>query len=213
MADKDLENLPSELKYCYQKALTAFEKKDFDYAIQISTQALDLKFDFKEARFILHMCKREKAGSAKTGFIKTALNTLKDTVFYIQALVSRFDGAPERQIEKYEKLLTHEPNNKHILHLMAAVFMKNSLQEPARFIFEEIYAIDPKDVIALRNLGKLYYKKGLIEKSRSMYKKLLGLKSNDFEAEKALKDLDALKTIEQSFKDKDTGSFEIRTDL
>ena len=96
---------------------------------------------------------------------------------------------------------------------MAELFLKNNLIEQALFIFEETYKLNPHDIGTLKNLGAIYKKRGSIEKSKFFYREVLKFKPDDFAAEKYLRDLDALKTIEKDFKDTDIGDFEIKKDL
>ena len=49
-----------QVKEYYNKGLLAFEKKNYDYAIELFSQALTLKKDFADARHYLRLSEQRK---------------------------------------------------------------------------------------------------------------------------------------------------------
>ena len=54
-----------ELKEFYNKGLLAFEKQNYDYAIEIFSQILSSQYDHLEARHYLHLSLQKKAEGSR----------------------------------------------------------------------------------------------------------------------------------------------------
>ena len=88
----NIENLPPDIKNNYQKAISAFDRKNYDYVINLLTQVLNLKFDFAEARHLLHLSRREKYKATPGSPLKNILCGIKNCVRYMNATLSENKG-------------------------------------------------------------------------------------------------------------------------
>ena len=66
-------------------------------------------------------------------------------------------------------------------------------------VFEEIRVINPNSIVALKNLGQIYSQLDNYSAARKCYETILKIVPHDPEAEKGIKNLDALGTIKDSF--------------
>ena len=63
-----------DLKEFYDKGILAFEKQNYDYAIEIFSQIISSKYDHLEARHYLHLSLKNRAGDAAPSFITNIIN-------------------------------------------------------------------------------------------------------------------------------------------
>jgi tetratricopeptide (TPR) repeat protein len=213
MAEYSIENLPEELKNLYKKAITAYDRKNLDYCIELASRALREKFDFKEARKLLHLAKKDKYSQKPRGIAGRLFACFAAIPKYIKAAFLKIKSDYKASIEGLEDALGINPYDEYALKKMASLFLLLNLRDNALYIYAEAYQLRPGDIEVLRNMAGLYHKKGKTEKAKDFYKKILVVKPHDYEAEKAIKDLDIIKTIEKSFSDQDDGEFEIKRDL
>lgn len=183
----------------YNKGLLAFEKKNYDYAIELFAQALSIKRDFADARHYLRLSEQRKVKSEPKNIVNTLVIKLRNLPFLIQAIIYDIKNGSNHAIDKYEKILRTEPNNIYILTRLAQDLLKERDVESALKTFEVIKLVDPKNIIALKNLGQLYSQMENYSSARSCYQTVLKLSPHDAEAEKGIKNLDALGAIKDSF--------------
>src|SRR5277367_1039650 len=74
MPEKTLNDLPRELRMLYNKGYEAFQRENFDYAIELFNQILIKEPANYECRQSLRLAQNGKSG-AKTGFFKRALSS------------------------------------------------------------------------------------------------------------------------------------------
>jgi len=195
MADEQL----NQAKEYYNKGLFAFEKKNYDYAIQLFSQALSLKKDFAEARHYLRLSEQRRLQAEHQSIVTTILNKIKNLPSLIQSIIYDIKNNSDCAIEEYEKILKTEPNNIYILTRLAQDLLKERDMQSALKTFEVIKLIDPKNIVALKNLGQLYSQMENYSAARESYQAILKVSPHDVEAEKGIKNLDALGAIKESF--------------
>lgn len=188
-----------EVKQYYNKGLLAFEKKNYDYAIELFSQALALKKDFADARHYLWLSEQRKFQQNPPGTITIFLNKVKNLPFLLKAILLDIKNQPAQSIDEYEKILRNEPNNTYILTRLAQDLLKERDESSALRVFEEIRLINPNNIVALKNLGQIYSHLDNYSSARQCYETILKIVPHDPEAEKGIKNLDALGAIKQSF--------------
>src|SRR5271156_1379626 len=70
MAEKLIGQIPRPVREQYQKGMTAFERKNFEYAIAIFNQVLAQEPAFFECRQALRVSQHKKAGGSTSFFKK-----------------------------------------------------------------------------------------------------------------------------------------------
>jgi len=94
----------NDLKEFYNKGILAFEKKNYDYAIEIFSQILSSKYDHLEARRCLHLSLRNKAGNAAASFITKALNSANRLIMMlpVEAMLKKTTYPPRwKALKRY----------------------------------------------------------------------------------------------------------------
>ncbi|MFH1854028.1 MAG: hypothetical protein ABH815_01825 [Candidatus Omnitrophota bacterium] len=190
-----------DLKEFYNKGVLAFEKKNYDYAIEIFSQILSSQYDHIETRHYLHLSLRNKSGIDSSSPITKAINTLNRVLgmLGVGAMLKK-DNAPAA-LESLENILAKNPNDTEVLKKIADIFYKKNLLNNAIQNLEEAKSIDSKDIETLKKLGELYLKKEDYQNGKANYEAALNINPNDTEVLKSLKNLDALGTIQREFKD------------
>lgn len=190
---------PQELKEFYNKGLLAFEKKNYDYAIQIFSQIVSSQYDHMEARHYLHLSLKNKAGAASVSFVSKAINFVNRffLMLPVEAMLKKDNIAAA--LEGLEKILLKNPDDTETLKKISEVFYKNGILVNAIQNLEEAKSIATKDIEILKRLGELYLKKEDYQNAKSNYEAALKINPNDTDVLKSLKNLDALGTIKREF--------------
>jgi len=176
------------------KAQESFNKRNYDYAIDLSRQILESNPENHIARKILR--------SSLVG--KYELQVTRPSA--ILALVTGFIPIMKINIfsvlKKYNKVLEagEEFLSKNPFSIWGRFVVANSLQQlnyidSAIEEFELLNDIKASNIKVLKSLGNLYRLKEDIKKSTQYYQMALSLRPSDLETARALKDLSALGTL------------------
>jgi tetratricopeptide (TPR) repeat protein len=193
-----------QAKEYYNKGLFAFEKKNYDYAIELFSQALIIKRDSAQARHYLHLSAQNKSRQHPPTKLHSLLQKIWNSPLLLKAVILDIKKHFSSAIDVYEKILKSDPNNIFILTRLARDLLKQEDSASALNVFEEILAIDHNNIPALKNLGQLYSQSDNYPSARKCYEAVLKLVPHDQDAEKGLNNLAALGAIKESF-GKDTG--------
>ena len=188
-----------DLKEFYNKGALAFEKKNYDYAIEIFSQIVSSKYDHLEARHYLHLSLKNNKGANPPSFIMNIVNSINRFLGTLSAEALLKKGNVSGALEKLEKIISGNPNDTHTLKKMAELFYKKNLIPHAIQNLEEAKSINPKGIDILKKLGEIYMRKEDYKNAKSNYEQALKINPSDTEALKSLKNLDALGTIQREF--------------
>jgi len=187
-----------ELKEFYNKGTLAFERKNYEYAIEIFSQILSSSYDHLEARHYLHLSLKNKIGVASS-FITNTLNSINRSVGILSSEVLMKKGNIQEALEKLEKIIAGNPYDTCALKKIADIFYKKGLIPHAIQNLEEAKSINPNDTGVLKKLGEVYLKKEDYKTAKSNYEQALKINPKDTEVSRSLKNLDALGTIQREF--------------
>ena len=184
-----------ELKEFHNKGLLAFEKQNYDYAIEIFSRILSFQYDNLEARHYLHLSLRKKLEGSKPS-ITSPISKL--------FLTMQADGMLKKDnipgsLETLEKIIASNPNDSEILKKIADIFYKKGMALHAITNLEEARLANPKDIDVLKKLGELYVKKEDYRNAKAIYESALKINPSDTEVLRSFKNLDALGTIKHEF--------------
>jgi tetratricopeptide (TPR) repeat protein len=184
-----------ELKEFYNNGLLAFEKKNYDYAVEIFSQIISTQYDHIEARRYLHLSLQKKLEGSKPS-LSYPINKI---FLSMQANAAMKKDDIPGCLEILEKIISSNPSDSEILKKIADIFYKKGMNLNAISNLEEAKTVNPKDVDALKKLGELYVKKEDYRNAKSVYESALKINPNDTEVLKSLKNLDALGTMKHEF--------------
>ncbi|MFH1245271.1 MAG: tetratricopeptide repeat protein [Candidatus Omnitrophota bacterium] len=192
-------SIPANVNEYYNKGLLALEKKNYDYAIELFSQALLLRKNFPEARHYLHLSAQRKITERPPALFNVIFNKLQNYIFLMKAILLDTRKLFSLAINEYEKILRSDPMNIYVLNRLAQNLLKENDAASALKILEEIKTIDPHNLNALKYLGQLYSQMDNYSEARQSYEAILKIRPHDAEAEKGIKNLDALGAIRESF--------------
>lgn len=192
--------IPTEARDYYEKGVAAIKRENYDYAVELLSAALALKQDFAEARYFLWLALWEKQKKIADPLkIRSAFAKIFALFLVVKSISLQKSGKTWEAIYQLEKAMKADPSNTKILNAIAERLLSEKQTLNAIKILEAIPLIDKKDYKALGKLGKLYKSIENYDKARAYYQATLNVNPNDTEAERAIKDLDALNTLKGSF--------------
>ena len=204
MADAPKE-IPQEIKAYLIKAEDAFKKHNYDYAIELYNNALELDKTINLTRHYLHITKIKMAQENPPSFIALGLNKAKGQAIVLKAKKLESRDKMNEAIDEYEKALSVDSLNTKTLCRMGGLFDQLDNREAAIMTLQEALMVNPDDLTALKELGRLFKEKEEFDKARQYFSHAQKLKPTDAEILQGLKDLSALQTIDRGgWQDQDT---------
>jgi tetratricopeptide (TPR) repeat protein len=202
--------LPEEIKDRYEKATMAIDKKNYDYAIELLTQIINIKPDFAKGRQLLRLAEIRKFEENTPNIIIRVISRALSCFAVLMAIVNETKGDHHAAITSYENILRRDPKNTAVLVKLGKLLNIEGMKEASAVTLESTVNISAKNPIAYEILGEVYSDLGNYDRARFCFKKVLELRPHDTNAERGLKNIDALTTIDKSFDKKDDGGFRIR---
>src|SRR5580658_4894646 len=127
MAEKMIGQIPRPVRDQYQKGMTAFERKNFEYAIAIFNQVLAQEPAFFECRQALRVSQHGKSGGGIT-FFKKMLSGAGSSPLLAKAQMQK---DPLESMKTAEQVLNNDPNNSAAHKLLADAAMAAELPKTA----------------------------------------------------------------------------------
>ncbi|MBI2193273.1 MAG: tetratricopeptide repeat protein [Planctomycetes bacterium] len=183
----------------YERAAQAAERGNFDYAVELFNQLLTVQPDFVKARRDLRNTQRRQVqenGGMSLGVKVSAV--LKGLVPLVKIGIYTFSKKKqEERMQECEKFLRHNPDCSLVLQALAQSAAEAKYFDTSILVYEDVKEKYPKNIHAIRNLARIYKERGDIDKAAECFRRVLEQRPIDIEAEKALKDLAALKTMKE----------------
>ncbi|MFA5148598.1 MAG: tetratricopeptide repeat protein, partial [Candidatus Omnitrophota bacterium] len=155
MSDDPLNALPKQIKDYYDKGITAIQRENFAYAVDLFSSALALKEDFAEARYYLWYSLWENSKRHSNIFSKI-LGKVTSTVLSMQAMSMQKTGKTSQAIYTYEKAMRADPGNTSVLNAIADCLISGGQTLAAIKILEGVPLINNNDYTCLKKLAGLY---------------------------------------------------------
>ncbi len=181
----------------YQKAKEAFDRSNFDYAQALLKNLLISYPDFQKARSLLRVTQIKRMDAKKDSKLKEYLNEmlLIPLRLRIILLISRDQWISA--VDALEKMFQVNPSSVFALKKFSECAAALNWNQAAIDALEILKKTITSDVKVINLLAHLYAKVKNLEKARKLFEEALRLSSSDPVALRGLKDLAAMKTIEQ----------------
>ena len=193
MPEKNVNEIPRDVRELYQKGSVALQRQNFDYAIAIFTQVLQREPAFLEARQALRAAQFKKAGGS-TGFLKKVLGGASSSPLVAKAQVILRKN-PMEAMQIAEQILSGDPSSSAAHKILAEAALEADLPRTACFSYEILLKNSPKDFDLAMAYGKALSQAGQIAKAETVYTDLMRAYPLKAEIAEALKDLSARKTL------------------
>ncbi|MBI4576953.1 MAG: tetratricopeptide repeat protein [Planctomycetes bacterium] len=174
----------------HEKALDALRKRNYDYAVDLFQQVLQLDPNDVEARKQIRETVIKDAQENGTA--------IGGPMAYVKGLGPLFKlllfGAIKKNEEcaiAAEQFLVHDPANALALTKLGGALFREGYNEGAIATFEWLLQVKKNHLTALRFLGRLYQATGDLKKASYYYERVRQVNPTDAEAAKAVRDLAA----------------------
>ncbi len=175
-----------------QKADEALRRRNWDFAIEVYQQLLELDPDLAEARGGLRQALKRRAEASKGGKLFRALAGAGPLAMAKTLAKAGKHGAAAKSLENY---LSSNPLDEEGNLLLGICCESAGWAKSARAVYEFVAEIAPKNPEGLKRAGALSYRQGDHAKALEYYERALQADPRDQEALKARKDLAAERAL------------------
>ncbi|HEY0550950.1 MAG TPA: tetratricopeptide repeat protein [Verrucomicrobiae bacterium] len=196
MPEKPLNVIPRQLRDQFEKGRVAFQRNNFDYAINILTGVLKMEPGFFDARQALRAAQVKKTGGGQTGFFKKMIGGATSQPAITKAQLSLRKN-PLEAIEAAEEILNGDPWSTGAHKLLADAAMEAGLMKTAILSLEILYKNNPKDREMALQLADAYTQAAQNDKAEKVYTDLLRIRPNDPEISQLAKNVSARQTLHE----------------
>lgn len=179
-----------------QKAEESVRRRNFDFAIELYGQLLEIEPDQGEARAGLRQALKKRHEAKKGG--SRFLNALGGAAPLAMAKAMRKAGRHDAAVKSLESYLAVNPLDEEGNLLLGRSLEDASHFKSARAVYEFLAEIAPKSPEALKRAGAMTARMGDHVKALEYYERALQADPRDQEAIKARKDLSAERALSGS---------------
>jgi len=193
MAEQEAPKIVQELM---EKAEEAFRRKNFDYAVELLGQAVDIKPDYPDSRRRLREVELTEFEQRTTpAFLHRIISGITNAIPLIMASIQISSKKYKQAMTACEKILKRDPHNTGALVNLARAAESLNYLDVAVQSMEIARKLKPQNPRIIRRLGFLYKANEQIDQAKACFQSILARTPNDKEANQTLKDLAALGTI------------------
>jgi tetratricopeptide (TPR) repeat protein len=180
----------------YKRAEEAFQKRNYDYAVNLFQQILLIQPDHSQSRKALKLTILKKfQEQGAPGMIKMKLLRGKIEVEL------RTSKDPAKKTEALQKYLCEDPGNAKIRTMLADLLLQKGHSEGAAVEAEMAMADDPANVAAAKILVASYRNLGKVKEAQAVLERVSSHMKEDRELERLQRDLAAMQTMKAGFTD------------
>lgn len=193
MPEKSSNEVPRNVRELFEKGQLAYQRNNFDYAIQILNGVLDQEPGFFEARQLLRATQIQKP-KEKTGLFRKLVGGAGNAPALAKGQLALRNN-PKEALSAAESILNSDPNNTSAHKLLAEAATALGLVQTAVMALEIAIAAEPDDSKVARNLADLYFQQDQLSKAEELYKRLQTHRPGDTELAQVLKNLAARRML------------------
>ena len=179
----------------FDRGSEAFERGNWELAIVVWQQLLQLQPDHTDARKMLREAENRKWAQNGSGAGAKVMAVVAGTGSILAYIIHALSKNHDRAMIDCEKVLARDPNCTFILWALARAAANGDHVNTAILTIEYILSRDPKNKSALRQVARLYEDADDIARAIDAWQKLKVSIPNDREAQTKLRDLAAMKTM------------------
>ena len=195
MAGEKTDQQAQQAQNFFNKGVAAFERGNFDIAIDLLMQCVTFSPGFSRARRVMRAAQIAKFKKEKKGKMAAQVQEFSAMVLRMKIAGLLKAGKTDAALLECEKLLTMNPLQSQNVELAVATADAAGHPEAALFTVEAAYENNPDDMVLLRRVADYYMAVGDYTKARDAYVKLNAFLPNDQTIFKQLKDAEARMTM------------------
>ena len=196
MEEITLDKVPRKIRDQYEKSMSALERGNIGYAMDMLSSIISLEPRFLLARKSLRVAQLKQLLASKPTDMTHQLASLK-SMFAVMGVQGKIKKDPRAALAGAEKLLAADVLNFPFLKLFAEAADAAGMPEAAVQTLEVVRPHFPKNVDFLRLLAKLYLDTGNPAGARDCYDLVVKLRPGDQAALKQFKDTSAVASMKQ----------------
>ena len=196
MEEITLDKVPRKVRDQYEKSMSALERGNIGYAMDMLSSIINLEPRFLLARKSLRVAQVKKLLASKPTDMTHQMASLKG-MFATMGVQGKIKKDPKAALAGAEKLLAADVLNFPFLKLFAEAADAAEMPEAAVQTLEVVRPHFPKNVDFLRLLAKLYLDTGNPAGARDCYDLVVKLRPGDQAALKQFKDTSAVASMKQ----------------
>ncbi|MBI2511109.1 MAG: hypothetical protein HYV96_03975 [Opitutae bacterium] len=193
MSEQTVASLEPRWQKLVESARTAFERGNYDYAIELSREVLAAAPGCLPVRK-LQRAAQLKRGSGGGGFFAKALSVVSTAPFLVSGN-SSLATAPAKALASAQKILDADPRSAPGLRLLGRAASALGWHETAVFAFEALRESAPDDLANLVALGRAHLSARRAEAAMRCAEAALARESIDAAAQALLKDASVAQTM------------------
>ena len=195
MAGEKTDQQAQQAQNFFNKGVAAFERGNFDIAIDLLMQCVTFSPGFSRARRVMRAAQIAKFKKEKKGKMAAQVQEFSAMLLRMKIAGLLKAGKTDAALLECEKLLTMNPLQSQNVELAVETADAAGHPEAALFTVEAAYENNPDDMLLLRRVADYYMAVGDYAKARDAYVKLNAFLPNDQTIYKQLKDAEARLTM------------------
>ena len=195
MAEKSLKDISNDLRSLFRKGEEALQRENYDYALTLFGQILDKEPTCTECRSELRRAQSQKAGKAG-GFFKKAFSLAGASPQLAKAQFA-LKKNPFEALQIAEQILNSDPHNASAHKIFAEAALAAELPRAALLSLESLVKLSPGDKALTLQLATALAKLGDTNRAERIMTELCRAHPIDGELAKHLKNISALRTMEE----------------
>lgn len=190
-------DLPPQLKYFYDKSLESFQRKHYDYALEMSKAVIKQAPHYVPAYELAYRSASHLKKIENRNFLRGLFSLIKANYFRILAGIHLLNKKVDRAHWYIVQGLTEAPSDHRLLKNWLDLSMKQGWLDTAIIPAKALCETNPKRIDGFIFLSSLYLKKGAVDHAKSAIQKGLMLHPADPQLTRRLKEIEAEKTMQR----------------
>jgi len=195
MAEKNLNELPRDLRMLHTKATDAIARENYDYAIDLLNQILSREPAMHECRRTLRGAQVRRAGNSRGMFKKFLSGASASPLVAKGQLALRRD--PVEALQVAEQILNSDPNNSSAHRIVVEAATALEMPRTAVLSLEILAANSPNDRDTVIRFANALADTGEVVRAEKLLAELSAEFPADNDISLALKNISARKTMEK----------------
>ena len=183
----------------FARGVQALTAGQWPYAVECFTQVLNDQPDSLDARRHLRQALRKQAEAEPANVFVMSLRTLQAWPLAVRGQLAEQRKQWAAASAAYDLALRQVPTHAGWLYRLGQALLQQGQETAAIESLEEAVQFNPKLLAATRQLAELYLKRGDDQHARACFERILKVVPRDIQAERGLKNLDAMGTIRKGF--------------
>ncbi len=183
-----------------RKAEAAYNKQNYQWAAELYCEIYSInrkeQMEYLQKMILSSLGYKNLSPNKLACEIKAFFSNLP--LYFKTLQIKEEEGHPEAVYEVYEQIIKNDPDSSFALLKLSKIYEKHNLSGNAAMLLEQYIRTHKNNVEILKKMGDLYVSVDNGSKARIAFKKVLDIKPFEQYAEKRLRDILALTSIDES---------------